>query len=697
MGVAFALYIRAEEAIGSAYRARYTSSLLIDELRQSSDDLTRMARANVATGDPRYRQYFHEVLGIRNGTMLRPVDPVDVYWDLVLHEGHRPRPFEPAAPLLQRVRQAGFPPQEVQLLSDAIVASDRLTVVEERTMSEVEGLPVVDAQRSQALQKLFSPSYLEGKAQVMRPISRVHRMVDARTGAALERAKREAHETRTLIGVAGISLTLLPWLLLVSMQRARQTKAESDALFRVVFENAAVGMTQVSLKGAFLKVNEAFCRMVGYTRQELMAPDFDFQRITLPVDHDPSAQAVRALLQGEPCPLPLSKRYVRKDGRVIWVDIFIYLLRDPRGAPQSFIAVTIDTTEQKRQQAELTLHRRHLEQLVAERTDELSRQNERLEQEVEAREQAVAALRQSEGKFRFIAESTGDVIWAVDLMSHVFTYVSPSVVRLCGYTQEEIMGQTFESVIAPSAVERVGRMVSDFVDRWNAGERGIVPTLMESEQRHRDGRMVSTETMTTLHADPSGTLTSVLGVTRDITERKRAEQAVRRLALHDALTQLPNRRLLLDRLQQAVEMAKRMQSRVGLLFLDLNDFKPVNDELGHEIGDWLLQAVAKRIVDCLRSSDTAARVGGDEFVILVPNLVDPHDAESLAQRIAQAIEQPFVTPEGHRLNISASVGLSIYPDHTEDGSMLLRLADEAMYRHKHATSARAPHARRSTH
>jgi diguanylate cyclase (GGDEF)-like protein/PAS domain S-box-containing protein len=676
MAAAFVGYLRAEEEIGTAYRARYESWSLTDELRQSSDDLTRMARSNVATGEERYRRYFRDVLRIRNGTMPRPADATDVYWDLVLAEGRPPQSSEPAASLLQRVRQAGFAPPEVKLLREAIAASDRLTSLEEKWMQQVEGIPANDPLRLSLLGLLNSHDYLEAKAQVMRPISHVHRLVEARTEAAVQRAKQHARETRVLMGLVGASLMLLPWLLLMSIQRARRTKAESDALFRVVFETAAVGMSHVSLAGKFLQVNEQFCRIVGYARDELLGPHFTFQHLTLDEDRPAGAAAVQALLRGEPCPTPLSKRYVRKDGKVVWVDIFIYLLRDARGQPHSFIAVTIDTSEQKRQDAELSLHRRHLERLVAERT---------------------AALRQSEGKFRFIAENTGDVIWTVDLNSHAFTYVSPSVVRLFGYTQEEITGQRFESVVKPASVERMRHAVSDFVTRWKAGERATVPTLIESEERSRDGRIISTETLTTLHSDASGNLTSVLGVTRDVSERKRAEQALRRLALHDGLTQLPNRRLLLDRLQQAVEMAKRSDLRVGLLYMDLNDFKPVNDTLGHEIGDWLLQAVAKRIVDCLRTSDTAARVGGDEFVILVANMTDPRDIEALAERIAVTIAQPFVTPEGHRLDISASVGVAIFPDQTDDGSLLLRLADEAMYRHKHASCSRATQMRRTTH
>jgi diguanylate cyclase (GGDEF)-like protein/hemerythrin-like metal-binding protein len=168
----------------------------------------------------------------------------------------------------------------------------------------------------------------------------------------------------------------------------------------------------------------------------------------------------------------------------------------------------------------------------------------------------------------------------------------------------------------------------------------------------------------------------------DITERVVALQQIRELAFNDPLTGLPNRRLVSDRLSQEMARATRAQSRLALLFIDLDKFKPINDILGHATGDWLLQAVAKRLQQCLRTTDTAGRLGGDEFIALLPGLIEVDDALAIAEKIRHALAQEFFTEQGLSLQISCSVGVAIFPDHGQTEIALLRLGDEAMYRAK---------------
>ncbi|WPC66412.1 diguanylate cyclase [Rhodoferax ferrireducens] len=168
----------------------------------------------------------------------------------------------------------------------------------------------------------------------------------------------------------------------------------------------------------------------------------------------------------------------------------------------------------------------------------------------------------------------------------------------------------------------------------------------------------------------------------DISERIQMEKQVRDLAFYDPLTHLPNRRLALERLTQQLVRARRAQTRLALLFIDLDKFKPINDALGHEVGDWVLHAVAQRIQACLRESDTAARLGGDEFVVLLPDLQTSDAALAVAEKIRAALAQDFVTTQGLVLSISSSIGVALYPDHGETEKDLLRLGDEAMYRAK---------------
>lgn len=173
-----------------------------------------------------------------------------------------------------------------------------------------------------------------------------------------------------------------------------------------------------------------------------------------------------------------------------------------------------------------------------------------------------------------------------------------------------------------------------------------------------------------------------VGVVRDITGRKAIEDRMAHMAQHDSLTGLPNRALFDDRLKQAIVQANRNRGRLALLYVDLDHFKPVNDTLGHAVGDVLLKAVAQRMHDCVRASDTVARIGGDEFVVLLSAVHDGTDALAVAEKIRQALNQSFEVVAGKMVHISSSTGVAVYPDHGLDEIELSKNADAAMYRSK---------------
>jgi diguanylate cyclase (GGDEF)-like protein/PAS domain S-box-containing protein len=181
--------------------------------------------------------------------------------------------------------------------------------------------------------------------------------------------------------------------------------------------------------------------------------------------------------------------------------------------------------------------------------------------------------------------------------------------------------------------------------------------------------------------DARGMPLRMIGTHADITARKAAEERVLRMANYDALTDLPNRTLISDRLQQAVIKARRDKTHMAVMFLDLDQFKPVNDTMGHEVGDHLLKQVAERLLDCVRASDTVARLGGDEFVVLLPTIEQKQDATVVAEKILHALNQPFVVA-GNTLHISSSIGIAAYPEHGDDEKLLLINADIAMYNAK---------------
>lgn len=182
--------------------------------------------------------------------------------------------------------------------------------------------------------------------------------------------------------------------------------------------------------------------------------------------------------------------------------------------------------------------------------------------------------------------------------------------------------------------------------------------------------------------DKQGKPLRMIGVNYDLTEQKHIQSELNNLAFYDRLTNLPNRRLLDDRLDQSIARAQRDHHKIALLFIDLDKFKPVNDTHGHEVGDMLLKKVAERIQKCLRASDTVARIGGDEFVVLLQIADTVAEAVKVAEKIRAYLEQPFAMDEGQVLDISSSIGAVIYPDHADNARELLRFGDEAMYKAK---------------
>ena len=255
--------------------------------------------------------------------------------------------------------------------------------------------------------------------------------------------------------------------------------------------------------------------------------------------------------------------------------------------------------------------------------------------------------------------------------------VNPAFSQISGYAPHEVIGKTPRML-------RSDRHTPDFYDAlWTS----IETTGMwhgELWSRRKNGEVFPEQITITPVKDGNGQVTHYVAVLRDITERKRLEQEVNHLAFFDSLTQLPNRRLFNDRLGQAVKRAQRTSSSLALMFVDQDKFKPVNDTYGHAAGDFMLQTVAKRLSGCLRSSDTAARVGGDEFLVLLPDIPSGADALAVAEKIRSALAEPCISPEGIELCISASIGIAIYPEHAGSAHELLRLGDRAMYEAKSA-------------
>src|SRR5574339_419692 len=205
-------------------------------------------------------------------------------------------------------------------------------------------------------------------------------------------------------------------------------------------------------------------------------------------------------------------------------------------------------------------------------------------------------------------------------------------------------------------------------------------TALTSNYR-KDGNTISCEWYHSALLGEDGQILSILSFVQDVSARIRAEERLQHMATRDALTGLPNRLLLHERLSQAIAQAKRGGRRVGVLFIDLDRFKNVNDTLGHRIGDELLKHVTQALSSALRESDLLARLGGDEFMVIVEDFDDPSVLGRIAQKLLDAIAQPFEIEE-HDIYVTSSIGIAVYPDDSDDPEELLKHADVAMYRSK---------------
>ena len=292
---------------------------------------------------------------------------------------------------------------------------------------------------------------------------------------------------------------------------------------------------------------------------------------------------------------------------------------------------------------------------------------------------AAERLIRQTGHYLRLLHITHEAILCIDEQCNVLVF-NQGAEHLFGYHQDEMLGTSAHRLLCPKfshtdehRLDVLARIARDNHIGFNT-DRIIC--------KRKNGERFPAEVSLSQTTLPDQRLYTL--VVRNATERVRAEEQLAHAARHDELTDLPNRTMLKDRLSAGIARAQRYQRKLGVVFLDLNDFKPINDHYGHETGDCLLQAVAKRLRDTMRQSDTVSRVGGDEFIVSLEQIKSTDDAIAAASKLDIALKQPFGIL-GNQIRISASIGVAVYPDHGSDPATLLRHADQAMY------SAKATH------
>uniref|UniRef100_UPI0035AFD0B5 sensor domain-containing protein n=1 Tax=Hylemonella sp. TaxID=2066020 RepID=UPI0035AFD0B5 len=461
----------------------------------------------------------------------------------------------------------------------------------------------------------------------------------------------------------------------VTAQRAEQARlAELLQRQQAILENASVGIL-FTRNGQIVHCNprmEAIYgwapgTMVGQSARAFFDGEADYQAF--------GAAVGPRLARGELVDIEWRHRR-RHDGVLIWSRHLAKALPNFDGS-QGAIWISEDISAQKDAQEALAVAHHELERRVQERTEELARINRQLQHEVGERRSAEQHLRASEARFRDLTEMTSDWFWETDTEMR-FTEVSGG------------------GLMAPTPAGQPDSPLGKC--RWELPVSGVTPEQWDEHRRQLQARLPFRDFTYQLRARngeirwcsvsgkpvfEDGVFTGYRGTGSDITERKLTEQRIEFLAYHDPLTGLPNRVLLEDRLEQAIAQAERSHHGLALVFMDLDNFKKINDSLGHATGDALLKEVAARLKRCVRDTDTISRQGGDEFVLVLGGLHGAEGSLPVLTKIMETLQEPFVC-EGNELSTSASMGVALYPQDGNCFDILRKKADMAMYRAKEA-------------
>ena len=420
----------------------------------------------------------------------------------------------------------------------------------------------------------------------------------------------------------------------------------SEQRFRSLYGSVACGVLVLSASGVIIQVNPAGERIIGLTAEEMRGKTPDQLWRAYGDDGSELSSIDRVgpvvLRSGQPVHGFMNK-VVLPSGRERWLLIDAIPVIGPDGQALQVVASFLDITERK---------------------------------------QVEEALRESEERFRAVFNRAAVGIARIDLAGRIIE-ANPALQRMLGYSADELTHNPLATFVHPDYV-RDGRLTQ--LAELSQGMRQELQ--QELRYIHKLGGLVWCNSIASLVRGPSNEPLFLIVMTEDITARKKQEVALEHLALHDGLTDLPNRTLMFDRLRQAILVSKREHQPLALLMMDLDGFKEINDTFGHHGGDEVLRHVATRLKAQLRESDTVARLGGDEFAIILPGVADEATAGATATRILHALQEPLII-EGEALEIRASIGIVLFPRHAEDADTLLRRGDAAMYEAKRAGAGTA--------
>ncbi len=411
----------------------------------------------------------------------------------------------------------------------------------------------------------------------------------------------------------------------VELERSRQELDSEKTFFQAILDNAPLGIWFLGLDGRLQFVNRTFCEAVDIPEERFLAAHHYVEILPKNIAENCIRSDMECLAQDAP---HLSQEWLPfVDGKEHLLEITKVKVLHKDGSPRGLIGLATDVTERKRAEERLRLTSRVFENML----DGIT-----------------------------IADRNGNIL-----------EVNDAFTRITGYSRDELIGKN-------PRILQSGRQDADFYKAmWKAiTENGH--WRGEIWNRKKDGELLAEILTISAITDAEGRVTNYVGISSDITLLKQHEKQMEHIAHYDALTNVPNRVLLADRLRQALAYSKREGTTLAVCYLDLDGFTVVNDTMGHEAGDKVLIEVTKRIKDVIRGDDTVARLGGDEFVVLLLGLRATEECVASLNRLLEAISQP-IEIKGRQFEISASIGVSLYPSDNHDSDTLVRHADQAMY------------------
>ncbi|WP_119964792.1 bifunctional diguanylate cyclase/phosphodiesterase [Simplicispira lacusdiani] len=754
MAVAFVVYVSAEKTIDVANRHRLQSHLLADEMRQSSDDLTRMARLYVVTGDERFTRNYQHILDIRDGLQARPERYDGSYWDMATATGSAPRPdSERKTPLLELMREAGFTPQEFDLLSQAKARSDGLTRLEREAMQlrQAQGSGA-GASHAQALAMLHDANYLAAKASILQPVDLFYGLMTERTRREVEQAERRALFLRWVFVACGLALVFMlyrtaralravmggsvdevharitrlgqgdfsippqaagaqPGTVLARLaetqlklkhmtderQQAQWDLQRSETRLKEAQRLALIGHWELDLATNVLTWSDETFRIFEIDPAQFQASYDAFLEAIHPDDRELVRQGYARSIESKE-PYHLTHRLKMRDGRIKYVHERGETFYDPDSArPLRSIGTVQDITASRMDKLALERANRDL-RLLSDCNMALVHAEEEPGLLME-----ICRLCVERGGYRlaWVGYALHDEARTVRLMAQSGDH-DGSVQHLPISWADVPRGRgpvgTAIRTGQPCVVEHIPTDPRMAFWREEADRRGLrscvaLPLVCDATvlgalalYSHEEYSFDPEEIR--LLIELASDLAFGITTLRTRVEHAQAKEQLEFLAHFDPLTHLPNRLLLRDRFEHAALVAQSDQSRIALLYMDLDHFKQINDSLGYSQGDQVLVKVVERLRRCVPVTATVCRLSGDEFVVMLAGHQDAPAVAGVAHAIRDALVEP-IPIEGGMLNVACSIGIGMHP---EDGADF-----ESLLKHAHAALVSAKEAGRNTY